>query len=234
MTQCNQCPDQAVYPDYCQEEKKPCICVGEKGEKGDQGERGFKGEKGDTGDTGAKGDKGDQGIQGAKGDKGDKGDKGIQGPPGADGSGGGDPLTVKYPLIGARAGTINSTASNLQAVFDTFINQQLFGTTAPANKFVVPATGWYYISNRATCKKNVAGSPACRIDVLSNGSALATLGINFGVNYFPFTDVGEQIEVEKSMSHFLTAGSEITVESGTMGAGAEWMADTINIIWVTA
>ena len=82
MTQSNQCTDQKIYPDYCADEKKPCICVGEKGDKGDQGEQGDIGPiglKGDKGDTGEVGDKGDIGLTGDKGDKGDKGDQGDKG-----------------------------------------------------------------------------------------------------------------------------------------------------------
>ena len=212
---------------------------GDKGDKGDTGDTGATGATGAVGPKGDKGDKGDtgasgaNGVNGADGATGPAGATGAQGPAGQDGAGG-NPLTSIYPLIGARAGTIDTSNSNHTAVFDTFVNQQLFGASIGASSFTVPTSGWYFIANRATCSKTVATAPACSVAVYRNGTALPTLGINFGVNFFPWAAVNEIIENEKTMSHYLNAGDVITVESGTMGAGAVWMADTLNITWVSA
>jgi len=143
--------------------------------------------------------------------------------------------TLPVPGIGARMGSTTITAQGEFAVFDTFVNPMGgFNGAVGDTSFNVPATGWYYISHRGTARKTVAANPACNIRVVLNGAPLATLGINFGVNYFPNIAVGEQVEVEKSMLHLLTAGDVIAVESATLAAGAQWIGETFNVLWHSA
>ena len=227
MTQCNQCPDQAVYPDYCQEEKKPCICVGEKGEKGDQGERGFKGEKGDTGDTGATGAKGDKGDTGATGAKGDKGDQGEPG------SGGGDPLVVKYPSLTARFDGVHTTEGQA-VVFSQFVEGELFTTTTGEDTIIPPAAGRYNVEVIATARHRTAGAPALLLNTLLNGATIPLLGFNFGVNYFPYMAVGQQDDKTKARTMRLSTSDQITVVPTDLAAGAEVIGVTVNLTWISA
>lgn len=143
--------------------------------------------------------------------------------------------TLPVPGIGARMGSTTITAQGQFAVFDTFVNPMGgFNGSVGDTSFSVPATGWYYISHRGTTRKTVATNPACNIRVVLNGSPLATLGINYGVNYFPYVAVNELVEVEKSMLHLLTAGDVIAVEAATLAAGAEWIGETFNVLWHSA
>lgn len=145
------------------------------------------------------------------------------------------PTELEVPLIGARMGSTTLTAAGSKAIFDTYVNGKGgFTETVGATQFVVPHTGWYDISHRATARKQVPSSPACSIRVIANGAPLQTLGINFGTNYFPSMSVGEQSEVEKSMCHLLNAGDIIEVEANAMGAGAEWIGETFKILWHSA
>ena len=145
------------------------------------------------------------------------------------------PTEIEVPLIGARMGSTTLTGAGATAIFDTYVKGKGgFTETVGTTQFVIPHTGWYDISHRATARKQVSAPPACNIRVIANGSPLATLGINFGVNYFPFMAVGEQNEVEKSMCHLLNAGDVIEVEASSMGAGAEWIGETFKILWHSA
>jgi hypothetical protein len=69
---------------------------------------------------------------------------------------------------------------------------------------------------------------------LRNGTPVPTLGINFGVNYFPFMAVGEQREVIKSINYPLNAGDILTVESSNFGDGGVWGAETFNVNFESA
>lgn len=143
--------------------------------------------------------------------------------------------TLPVPGIGARMGSAVITTQGQFAVFDTFVNPMGgFNGSVGDTSFNVPETGWYYISHRGTARKKVATNPACMIRVVLNGSPLQTLGINFGVNYFPYVSVNEQVEVEKSMLHLLTAGDVIAVEAFALGAGAQWDGETFNVLWHSA
>ena len=145
-----------------------------------------------------------------------------------------EPTKLLFPVFSGRADSISST-TNTTASFDTFVYGFAgFPTTAGVSQIVIPATGAYKFENRATAKKNVAGTTGGLVRVLKNGTPIPTLGINFGVNYFPFLAVGEQREVVKSVNYPANAGDIITVESINFGDGGEWMAETLNINFATA
>lgn len=146
------------------------------------------------------------------------------------------PITdTPVPGLGARMGSTTITTSGTNAVFDEYVSPMGgFNGSAGDASFNVPFTGWYVISNRATMLKTTANVPTATVRVVRNGSPLATLGINFGNNYFPFMAVNEQNEVEKSMIHLLNAGDLIAVESVNFAPGAEWIGDTFNIRWHSA
>ena len=143
--------------------------------------------------------------------------------------------TKAVPGIGARMGSTIITTAGSFAKFDEYVNPMGgFAGSVGASSFNVPVTGWYVLSNRATCRKQVSSSPACMIRIVRNGTPLPTLGINFGANYFPFSQVGEQNEVEKAMLHRLNAGDVIAVEAASMGYGAEWIGETFMCTWHSA
>lgn len=139
------------------------------------------------------------------------------------------------PGLGARMGSTIITTSGQYATFDEYVSPMggMTGSTGDSS-FQVPFTGWYSISNRATMRKTQASVPTATVRVVKNGSPLATLGINFGNNYFPNMAINEQDEVEKEMLHLLNAGDIIAVESFNFAPGAEWIGETLNVRWHSA
>jgi len=148
--------------------------------------------------------------------------------------GGTPPTQMLFPVFSGRADSINSTV-NTVAQYDTFVyGFGGFPTAAGISRVTVPVTGVYRLENRATSKKNNATASDGLIRVLRKGIPVPTLGINFGVNYFPFMAVGEQREVIKSVNYPLNAGDILTVESINFGDGGEWMAETFNVNFESA
>lgn len=144
--------------------------------------------------------------------------------------------SVVLPLLGARAGSISTVGQNITAAFTTFINAAGgFSNVLGTQSWPAPERGWHYFTNRATCRKlDASATGNSEVGVFKNGAPLATLGINFGKNYLPFRAVGEQVEVEKGMSHFLEVGDVIEVRSTNFTSNVEWMADTLNVLFQTA
>ena len=146
------------------------------------------------------------------------------------------PETLKFPMATYRGAYGAPTTDpvftgNGKLYFSEWVNQSGdFPETVGITDIPIPYTGWYRVDHRCTVRWTGSSAPTGRGGVFVNQTtAVNGLNINMGTNYFPFMSKNEQREIPKAVHVHFNAGDIISVQTSSMGAGAEVIGETLMI-----